>query len=203
MKSFLRLFAAVVVLSCILLSSCAEKAPAYSAEYLEKKLSLPYVIEGTLTQNGEKYTVSVESGENFRVKFLSGDVTEGLTVEFFDNGVFLFFDDLRFKTNADAFTSLEALEKAFGKLSAPDVKKYVTDTEPVSGIALIEVAVIDDDGEVRALVNKSDGTVARVTVVTQYANLALDIKLFTGGFAPAVSTYEEQQVYDVVDDYIE
>jgi hypothetical protein len=36
----------------------------------------------------------MQNGE-FRIRFMSGDVTEGLTVEFFDNGVFLFFGAYR------------------------------------------------------------------------------------------------------------
>ena len=89
MKSFAKIIFIVFisVFLCVSIFSCS-KSPIdlYNGEFLEKKLSMPYNIEGILTQNGEKYDVMIECGArtktgdkiesgDFRIKFMSGDVT--------------------------------------------------------------------------------------------------------------------------------
>ena len=198
--------------------SCASnsgKPALYNGEFLEKKLSLPYNIEGVLTQNGEKYDVVIDgagsggsenlqmSNGDFKIKFMSGDVTEGLTVEFFDNGVFLFFDDLRFKTNSGTFTNLDSLKSSFETLSEPYVEKYVTDTAPVDGIDIIEIGVQSSNGNIKAYVNKLDGTIIRLITNLNGSDITLDIKKFEN-VQPATDASDEEtsRIFDVVDDYI-
>ena len=221
MKSFVKAKNIFVVfmsiLLCVGIFSCTEnKNPSkYDSEPLEKKLTMPYSIEGVLTQNGEKYNVIIENsvstansaqpGEgDFKIKFMSGDVTEGLTVEFFDSGVFLFFDDLRFKTNSEIFTNLGALKTALETLSAPYEEKYITNTAPVEGIDIIEIGVDTESGNIRAYVNKLDGTIIRLTENLNGTEIVLDVKKFENAIKPLTKDADAQpgEVYDVVDDYI-
>lgn len=209
---FILLFLCAGIFSC---SSPSGKSALYNGEFLEKKLAIPYNIEGILTQNGEKYEVIIENSANtstenkiengeFRIKFMSGDVTEGLTVEFFDNGVFLFFDDLRFKTNSKIFTNLEALKSAFDTLSAPYIEKYVTNTAPVDGVDIAEIGVQGENGDIKAYVNKLDGSIIRLTENLNGTDIILDIKKFENTLEPLTKDADAQpdEVYDVVDDYI-
>ena len=215
MKSFVRIafVSFMFVLLCATMSSCSDSLDLYDGEFLEKKLSLPYNIEGVLSQNGEKYDVIIESAANiggdekiqsgeFRVRFMSGDVTEGLTVEFFDNGVFLFFDDLRFKTNSEIFTNLNALKSAFETLSAPYSEKYVTDAAPANGAGdILEIGVKSSGGDIKAYVNKLDGSIIRLTETLNGTDITLDIKKFENTIN--IDGGEKQgEVFDVVDDYI-
>jgi len=216
MKSFVRLISVfIVVIVCANILSCSGAYPLdlYDGGFLEKKLILPYNIEGTLTQNGERYDVRIESsagiGESgrlesgeFRIKFLSGDVTEGLTVEFFENGVFLFFDDLRFKTNSAMFTNLETLKSAFEILAAPYTEKYVVDTAPVDGIDILEIGAKTESGDIKAYVNKSDGSIIRLTGNLNGANIILDIKKFENTIDIKRNGEQAGEIFDVVDDYI-
>ncbi|MCL2773084.1 MAG: hypothetical protein FWD71_07015 [Oscillospiraceae bacterium] len=220
MKSFVKIsiLCAVLVLFCTNIIACsADKTALYNGEFLEKKLSLPYNIEGVLTQNGEKYDVVIDgtgsgginniqmANGDFKIKFMSGDVTEGLTVEFFDNGVFLFFDDLRFKTNSDTFTNLELLKNSFETLSEPYEQKYVMDTTPVDGIDLVEIGVKSSDGDIKAYVNKLDGTIIRLITNLNGVDITLDIKKFENVQPTTDSSSDEDtsEIFDVVDDYIE
>lgn len=207
-KKFVRiklfLLAAVI---CTLICACAEQPVVYNGEFLERKLTNPYIVEGILTQNGEKYDVTVDGtgslGDgDFKVKFLSGDVTEGLTVEFFENGVFLFFDDLRFKTNNEAFTNLEALKNSFEILSAAHIEKYVTDLAPVDGVDIIEIGVKSENGDIHAYVNQLDGTIIRLITNLNGTDIALDIKKFENIIKESENE-ETSQVVEVIDDYIE
>ena len=209
----------IFILTCVNLCSCSNpsnKSALYDGEFLEKKLAMPYNIEAILTQNGEKYDViiersveniaasgKIESGE-FRIKFMSGDVTEGLTVEFFDNGVFLFFDDLRFKTNSELFTNLEALKTAFETLSAPYIEKYVTNTTPVDGIDILEIGVKSESGDIKAYVNKIDGSIIRLTENLNGTDIILDVKKFENTIEPLTkdADADPSEIFDVVDDYI-
>jgi len=219
MKSFFKtsVLFTVLILFCVDITACStEKTALYNGEFLEKKLSLPYNIEGVLTQNGEKYDVVIDgagsggsenlqmSNGDFKIKFMSGDVTEGLTVEFFDNGVFLFFDDLRFKTNSGTFTNLDSLKSSFETLSEPYVEKYVTDAAPVDGIDIIEIGVQSSNGDIKAYVNKLDGTIIRLITNLNGSDITLDIKKFEN-VQPAANASDEEtsQIFDVVDDYIE
>ena len=222
MKSFVKpkniIFILISVFLCVNnIFSCAnpDNMSRYDGEFLEKKLSMPYNIEGILTQNGEKYDVLIESTANistihkiesgeFRIKFMSGDVTEGLTVEFFDNGVFLFFDDLRFKTNSEIFTNLEALKTAFETLSAPYTEKYVTNTAPVDGIDILEIGVNIGGGDIKAYVNKLDGSIIRLTENLNGTDIILDVKKFENTIEPLTKDADAipDEIYDVVDDYI-
>jgi len=213
--SIISLFLCAGIFSC---SSSSNKIDLYNGEFLEKKLAMPYNIEGILTQNGEKYEVAIESVSNpaaggkiesgeFRIKFMSGDVTEGLTVEFFDNGVFLFFDDLRFKTNSEIFTNLEALKTAFETLSAPYIEKQVTNTAPVDGIDIniIEIGVQSENGDIKAYINKLDGSILRLTENLNGTDIILDVKKFENTIEPLTKNADEdfdEVDYDVVDDYI-
>jgi len=229
MKSFVGVFryAAICILAVIMvfLFSCSDSAEdLYNGEFLEKKLSLPYNIEGILTQNGEKYDVIIEGigngGETasanetvktlngeFKIKFMSGDVTEGLTVEFFDNGVFLFFDDLRFKTNSETFTNLESLKNSFETLSAPYIEKYVTDLAPVDGIDIIEIGVTSEKGDIKAYVNQLDGTIIRLMTNFNGADITLDIKKFENNMEAfnknTAAEEETSRIFEVVDDYFD
>jgi len=222
MKSFVKSKNIIVIFMSLFLCagifSCStQKDPSkYDGEPLEKKLAMPYNIEGVLTQNGEKYDVVIENfagssdaekianGE-FKVKFMSGDVTEGLTVEFFDSGVFLFFDDLRFKTNSEIFTNLGALKTALEILSAPYEEKYITNTNPVEGIDLLEIGVSADGGDIRAYVNKLDGSIVRLTENLNGTEIILDVKKFENTIEPLTKDADAQpgEVYNVVDDYID
>ena len=222
MKSFAVtkiIFIVILLLLCAGLFSCADSSDnsIYNGEFLEKKLAMPYNIEAVLTQNGEKYDVIIEnmakttvdnkigSGE-FRIKFISGDVTEGLTVEFFDNGVFLFFDDLRFKTNSEIFTNLEALKTAFETLSAPYIEKHVTNTSPVEGENIVEISAENENGAIKAYVNKLDGSIIKLTENLNGTDIVLDVKKFENTIVPLTKDTgaEPDEVYDygVVDDYI-
>jgi len=202
----------ILLLICAGIFSCSgmsDKPRLYDGEFLEKKLAMPYNIEGVLTQNGEKYDVTIECGGDFRIKFMSGDVTEGLTVEFFDNGVFLFFDDLRFKTNSEIFTNLEALKTAFETLSAPYVEKYVTNTAPADGLDtntdnIVEIGVRSENGDIKAYVNKLDGSIIRLTENLNGTDIILDVKKFENSIEPLTKDADEvyDYDYDVVDDYI-
>ena len=221
MKSFVKtgVLITVLILFCANITACsAGKTALYNGEFLEKKLSLPYNIERVLTQNGEKYDVVINgtgsggagnaqmSNGDFKIKFMSGDVTEGLTVEFFDNGVFLFFDDLRFKTNSGTFTNLESLKNSFETLSEPYEQKYVTDAAPADGAGLVEIGVTGADGDIKAYVNKLDGTIIKLITNLNGADITLDIKKFEN-VQPASdnngSDGETSEIFDVVDDYIE
>jgi len=204
----------ILFLICANIYSCTEDAPyLYNGEFLEKKLALPYNIEGILTQNGEKYDVvikssaamgtggKIESGE-FKIKFMSGDVTEGLTVEFFDNGVFLFFDDLRFKTNSAIFTNLESLKSAFETLSAPYIEKYVTNTAPIDGVDILEIGVKNEAGDIKAYVNKLDGSIIKLIKNLNGADIILDVKKFENVIDTDKDDEKTSEIFDVVDDYI-
>jgi len=204
----------ILFLLCVNIYSCSDDAPSlYNGEFLEKKLAMPYSIEGTLTQNGEKYDVLIESSSNmgtggkiesgeFKIKFMSGDVTEGLTVEFFDNGVFLFFDDLRFKTNSEIFTNLESLKAAFETLSAPYIEKYVTNTAPVDGIDILEIGVTNEAGDIKAYVNKLDGSIIRLSENLNGTDIILDVKKFENVIYTDRDEEKTSEIFDVVDDYI-
>lgn len=189
-----------VVMAAVLFSSfgCEKIIPGYDAGSLEKKLVLPYTIAGSLTtvplgvrSDGaaqEVYEVFISSGEyisggvnvfgDFKIEFKSGDVTDGLTVEFFEEGVFISFDDLRFKTNSELFTRLELIKNAFTQFSRSDVVKKQEDVEPVSGIDLAEISADGDGFRYRALVNKNDGSLIRLTAESDSDKLILDIKQF-------------------------
>jgi len=218
MKSFVKtkiiFFIVLLILMCGNIYSCSEnEASLYNGEFLEKKLALPYNIEGVLTQNGEKYDVVIESSSDigsggkiesgeFKIKFMSGDVTEGLTVEFFDNGVFLFFDDLRFKTNSEIFTNLESLKSAFETLSAPYVEKYVTNIAPVDGIDILEIGVTNEKGDIKAYVNKLDGSIIRLIENLNGTDIILDVKKFENVIDIGSDEEKTSEIFDVVDDYI-
>jgi hypothetical protein len=216
-KIKLILLSAVALLLFAGIYSCADKPAVYDGEFLEKKLTQRFTIDGILLQNGEKYDVSIDGAGSvgngdFKIKFLSGDVTEGLTVEFFENGVFLFFDDLRFKTNSETFTNLESLKNSFEILAAAHVEKYVTDAAPVEGIDIIEIGVNENNGEVKAYVNKIDGTIIRLSTNLNGSNIIFDVKKFENVIEPvteAGGVYEEagmeedtSEIFQVVDDYI-
>jgi len=200
---------------CVNMLSCTAKSPfeLYDGEFLERKLALPYNIEAVLSQNGEKYDIIIESTANigsdgriqngeFIIKFMSGDVTEGLTVEFFDNGVFLFFDDLRFKTNSEIFTNLEALKTAFETLGAPYTEKYVTDAAPLDGIDILEIGVKSGGGDIKAYVNKLDGAIIRLTENLNGTDIILDVKKFENTINIGRDREEPNEVFDVADDFI-
>lgn len=196
MKKFLL----AVVMAAVLFSSfgCEKIMPGYDSGYLEKKLVLPYTIAASLTTvplgirsdgaSQEVYDVFISSGEyisggldmfsDFKIEFKSGDVTDGLTVEFFDDGVFISFDDLRFKTNSELFTRLELMKNAFTRFSRADVVKKQEDVEPVAGIDLAEISADGDGFKYRALVNKKDGSLIRLTAESDSDKLILDIKQF-------------------------
>jgi len=192
-------------LMCVPVYGCAEQPVVYNGEFLERKLTQAYAIDAILTQNGERYDVSIEGagslgGGEFKIKFLSGDVTEGLTIEFFENGVFLFFDDFRFKTNSETFTNLESLKNSFEILSAPYVEKYVTDLAPVDGIDIIEVGVHSESGDIRAYINELDGSIIRLMTSLNGADITLDIKKFENVLPEAA--LEDAHIFEVTDDYI-
>ena len=213
-KSILIIF--ISIFMCVNIYSCTEvSASLYNGEFLEKKLALPYNIEGVLTQNGEKYDVIIESSSSigaggkiesgeFKIKFMSGDVTEGLTVEFFENGVFLFFDDLRFKTNSAIFTNLESLKSAFETLSAPYIDKYVTNTAPIDGVDILEIGVKNEAGDIKAYVNKLDGSIIKLIENLNGSDIILDVKKFENTIEPLTKDagIEPSEIFDVVDDYI-
>ena len=226
MKSYAaakKIFIVVLSLLCFNIVSCNNLSDSsiYDGEFLEKKLAMPYNIEAVLTQNGEKYDViienmakttvdnKIESGE-FRIKFMSGDVTEGLTVEFFDNGVFLFFDDLRFKTNSKIFTNLEALKTAFETLSAPYIEKRVTNASPspveIEGVEIVEISAQNESGAIKAYVNKLDGSIIKLTENLNGTDIVLDVKKFENVIEPLTKDTDaipdEVYDYDIVDDYI-
>ena len=197
----------LILAAAVCLAGCADGPVEFNGEYLERRLARPYLIEGILMQNGERYDVAIEgSGSagdgDFKITFLSGDVTEGLTVEFFENGVFLFFDDFRFKTNSDTFTNLESLKQSFEILAAPHIGKYVTDLAPVDGIDIIEIGVQSEDGDIRAFVNELDGSIVRLVTSLNGADITLDIRSFTN-VLPESSSEADVHIFDVVDDYIE
>ena len=197
----------ILILLCVNIFSCSktQASDLYNGEFLEKKLSMSYIIEGVLTQNGEKYDVIIESGiiesETFNIKFMSGDVTQGLTVEFFENGVFLFFDDMRFKTNSETFTNLETLKIAFETLAAPYTEKRVTNTAPVDGIDILEIGAETENGNIKAYVNKIDGTIIRLHENLYGSDITLDIRKFEN----TINNINKKagEIFDVVDDYIE
>jgi hypothetical protein len=139
---------------------------------------------------------------DFKIKFLSGDVTEGLTVEFFENGVFLFFDDFRFKTNSDTFTNLESLKNSLEILSAPHTEKYVMDLAPVDGIDIIEIGVRGESGDIRAFVNELDGNIIRLATNLNGADITLDIRSFAN-ILPENERGDDAHIFEVIDDYIE
>ena len=192
------------------LFSCGEKSNIYNGEFLERRLSLPYRIDGILTQDGEKYDVIVDGMTNtagtelidFKIEYTSGDVTKGIVVEFFDNGVFIYFDDLRFKTNSELFTNLEGLKTAFEKLSEPYTEKYVTAITPTNGIEIIEIGVTTDDyGDIKAFVNKIDGSIVRLSTNVNGCELILDVKSFENVIEPKPKNSDmTNPVFDVVDD---
>jgi len=198
------LLMAVLTVSVV---ACAESPLVFNGEYLERKLSRPYVIEGILTQNGERYDVAIEGAGSlgdggFRIRFLSGDVTEGLTVEFFETGVFLFFDDFRFKTNSETFTNLEALKKSFELLAAAYIEKYIADLEPIDGLDLIEIGVQDENGSIRAHINQLDGSITRLATTLNSVDITLDVRRFENIMTDGDTEYTAE-IFDVVDDYIE
>ena len=197
----------ILILLCVNIFSCSktQASDLYNGEFLEKKLSMSYIIEGVLTQNGEKYDVIIESeiieSKTFNIKFMSGDVTQGLTVEFFENGVFLFFDDMRFKTNSETFTNLETLKIAFETLAAPYTEKRVTNTAPVDGIDILEIGAETENGNIKAYVNKIDGTIIRLHENLYGSDITLDIRKFEN----TINNIDKKagEIFDVVDDYIE
>ena len=192
---------------CAAIYACAEQPVVFDGEFLERKLAQPFVIEGILTQNGEQYEVAIEAagnfgGGDFKIRFLSGDVTEGLTIEFFETGVFLFFDDFRFRTNSETFTNLEALKNSFELLAAAYIEKYVLDFAPVDGLDLVEIGVHSENGDVRAHINQLDGSVMRLATTLNGADITLDIRKFAnviqesqtedaGGIAEVTGGYAE------------
>ena len=215
MKSFFNLkFVLIFVVMCIIalnLFSCGDNTVIYNGEFLEKRLSMPYRIDGILTQDGDKYDVIVNGMTNntgtelidFKIEYLSGNATKGIVVEFFDNGVFLYFDDLRFKTNSELFTNLEALKTAFEKLAEPYTEKYVGDAIPVNGTDnIIEIGISTDEyGDIKVFVNKIDGTIIRLSTTLNGSDITLDIKTFENITEPQPKyTEETNPVFDVVDD---
>jgi len=195
-----------ILFVCVFLYGCAEQPIVYDGEFLERRLSRPFIIDGILTQNGERYDVAIEGSGSlgdgaFNIKFLSGDVTEGLTIEFFESGVFLFFDDFRFKTNSESFTNLESLKNSFMMLSAPHVQKYVKDLAPVDGIDIIEIGVSGETGDIRAFVNELDGNIIRLTTGLDGVDITLDIRSFRN-IAPETER-EDMPIFEVIEDYIE
>lgn len=219
MKSFLKLNLKIVFALSLIVAvalnfvSCGNAPTVYDGKFLEKRLSMPYRIDGILTQDGEKYDVTVDGVTsddgtelaNFKIEYTSGDVTKGIVVEFFDDGVFIYFDDLRFKTNSELFTNLEVLKTAFEKLAEPYTEKYVTDTTPVNGIDLLEIGVTDDIyGDIKAFVNKTDGSIVRLSALSNGCELILDVKDFENVLDASPNKFDETNpIFDVVDDYIE
>ena len=202
----IKLICVLTAIFTVVLVACTEAPVAFNGEYLERKLSRPYVIEGILTQNGERYDVAIEGAGSlgdggFRIRFLSGDVTEGLTVEFFETGVFLFFDDFRFKTNSETFTNLEALKNSFELLSAAYIEKYVADLEPIDGLDLIEIGVQSENGTIRAHVNQLDGSIMRLATTLNDVDITLDIRRFENVLIES-ETEHTVEIFDVIDDYI-
>ena len=194
-----------IISALIFMYGCAEPPPVYNGEFLERKLTQAYAIEGVLMQNGEKYDIAIEGaglGGDFKIKFLSGDVTEGLTVEFFENGVFLFFDDFRFRTNSGTFTNLESLKESFEILSAPHIEKYVTDLTPVDGTDIVEIGVNGDSGGVKAYVSELDGSIIKLVTGLNGADITLDIKKFEN-VIPENDSEETGEIFEVIDDYFE
>lgn len=197
----------LAALMCMPVYGCAEQPVVYNGEFIERRLTKPYAIEAILTQNGERYDVAIEGAGSlgdgdFKIKFLSGDVTEGLTVEFFENGVFLFFDDFRFKTNSDTFTNLESLKNSLEILSAPHIEKYVTDHAPVDGVDIIEIGVHSESGDIRAYINELDGNIIRLITNFNGADITLDIRKFEN-ILPENEREDTGEIFEVIDDYIE
>ena len=203
----IKLICIVIMMFTVIVISCSEAPITFNGEYLERKLSRPYVIEGILTQYGERYDVAIEGAGSlgdggFRIRFLSGDVTEGLTVEFFETGVFLFFDDFRFKTNSETFTNLEALKNSFELLGAAYIEKYVADLEPIDGLDLIEIGIQNENGTIRAHVNQLDGSIMRLATTLNDVDITLDVLRFENILTESSTEYTAE-IFDVVDDYIE
>ena len=194
----------IILFICVLTYGCAEQPAVYNGEFLERKLMQAYAIEAVLTQDGERYDIAVEGagslgGGDFKIKFLSGDVTEGLTIEFFDNGVFLFFDDFRFKTNSESFTNLESLKESLEILSAPHIEKYVTDLAPVDGVDIIEIGVQSDKGGIRAYINELDGSIIKLITGLNGSDITLDIKKFEN-IIPENEDAASGEIFEVIDD---
>jgi hypothetical protein len=179
LRPYLQLTVSLILAA--LLSSCTGGGgifTRYNADYLERRLALAFVSEGVISQDGERYDIRISNASGFTIDFLSGDATEGLVVEFFENGVFLFFDDLRFKTNSATFTSLEALKNAFELLADPAIDKREFSSVEVNGIELTEIGADTDAGSVRAFVSKRDGVLVRIHTTLGGTDIVYDVIRF-------------------------
>jgi len=143
MKKFILL----AVVTAMTLASCAN--PKFDSADLENSLMYPYAIEGVLTQDGEAYDVIIENlDENeFNVHFLSGVVTEGLTVEFRDGETFLFFDDLRFKTQSETYQRLEIIKTLLDEFASSSMKKRIYQSGLGRNKELIKVYLHDRNAD--------------------------------------------------------
>ena len=175
--TIISVIASVIILT--FLTSCTTTLARYDADYIEKLLSTPYIIEGRLTFDGEEFDVRLNNnGTEFTFEFLSGDVTEGLTVEFFENGVFLYFDDLRFKTNSTTFTSLESMKNALVMFSRPYVDKFELDITTIEDVEVQKLGLTSEFGDVHVYVTPNDGIIKRIETNFNGYKLSLDVKKF-------------------------
>jgi len=168
------------------LYSCAPSGADIS-EAVEGYFASPYKITGSLVFNDEKYDVAVTSSgldpggsiKDFRVEFLSGDATKGLCVEFMPDGMYLLFDDMRFKTNVDTFTQLSALSDACRLLALPYVKKTLESVSEANGIPVVEISAPGADGGAAYLCcSKSNFTPLRLHTSLNASGIVLNITRF-------------------------
>lgn len=179
----------LLVFVLIFSSSCAV-TPGFNTEQTEKNLSKSYVMQGKLIYDSEKYDVElthtdpasiVAEGQQtpeYKIAFKSGDITNGLTVEFFEEGVFLYFDDLRFKSNGEFFTSLASLKKALNIFARPDTKKETAVSQAATGMELYEITHSSDEGTSKLFISASDSIPLRLETNIDGTSLTLDISKF-------------------------
>ena len=174
MKKLLRL---IPTLALILLTACSP-LPGQATEQLEATLNQPAKMTGKLTKQDIAYQVEIltDPSQNlFNIRFLSGDEVSGLTVEFFDGGSYISFDDLRFKTNKAFFTSLERLKNAYQSLAAPDTPKTIADTDINQSMRLKEVML--NDKSAALYINENFSSPLRL-IIHGENSLTLDIESY-------------------------
>ena len=173
------LLAFSIILTC---TSCFQAIMPFDASPYEQFFTPPYTIEGSLNFNGNTYKVQIKRDvtDNTAIFFYDGDITQGLTITFQGDDVFLSFDDQRFKTNAQLFTDLRTLNRALDVMQQSMYPKQLQPADTSNNAQPTDIITASvDGGAVTLYANHGDNTPLRLQSNIGGVSLYVDIASIT------------------------
>ena len=171
-------FFVMACLAAMILSACNPALRPFDATRYEQFFTAPYVLEGNLKFSGASYRIRItrDAADCTGIFFYDGEITEGLTVSFDGDDVFISFDDLRFKTNAAIFTDLRNLNTALTVMEHSMYPKRFTPADTSSGSQPVDVLTAQiGGGTVSLYVNPADGRPLRIQSDLNGVSMFVDI----------------------------